>query len=49
MCILYQLKVLSVKLGGVLCQNSDSKYPFIYLNLDNIRRYIWNLKSVLMC
>ena len=24
-CILYQLKVLSVKLGGVICQNSDSK------------------------
>ena len=24
-CILYRLKVLSVKLGGVMCQNSDSK------------------------
>ena len=24
-CILYQLKVLSVKLGDVMCQNSDSK------------------------
>ena len=24
-CILYQLKVLSVKLGGVMCQNLDSK------------------------
>ena len=24
-CILYQLKLLSVKLGGVMCQNSDSK------------------------
>ena len=24
-CILYQLKVLSVKLGGEMCQNSDSK------------------------
>ena len=24
-CILYQLKVLSVKLGGVMCQNSDLK------------------------
>ena len=24
-CILYQLKVLSVKLRGVMCPNSDSK------------------------
>ena len=44
-CILYHLKVLSVKLGGVIC--SDSKYPFIYLELDNISRY--GFKVLLMC
>ena len=39
-CILYQLKVLSVKLGGVMCQNLDSKKSFIYLEFDNISRYM---------
>ena len=43
-CILYQLKVLSVKLGGVMCQNSDSKF----WNLI-ICQGIWNLKTILMC
>ena len=37
-CILYQLKVLSVKLGGVMCQNLDLKKSFIYLEFDNISR-----------
>ena len=39
-CILYQLKVLSVKLGGVMCQSLDSKKSFIYLEFDNISRYM---------
>ena len=40
-CILYQLKVLSVKLGGVMCQNSQ-------LSIWNliISQGIWNLKTV---
>ena len=42
-CILYQLKVLSVKLGGVMCQNLGlSIWNFI------ISQGIWNLKTVLM-
>ena len=32
--------VFSVKLGGIICQNSDSKWPFIYLELDNISVYM---------
>ena len=47
-CILYQLKVLSVKLGGVMCQNSDSKYHLSIWNLI-ISQGIWNLKTILMC
>ena len=39
-CILYQLKVLSVKLGGVMCQNLDSKKAFINLEFDNFSRYM---------
>ena len=39
-CILHQLRVLSVKLGGVMCQNLDSKKSFIYLEFDNISRYM---------
>ena len=39
-CILYQLKVLSVKLVGVMCQNLDSKQSFIYVEFDNISRYM---------
>ena len=33
-------QVLSVKLGGVICQNTDSKLPYIYLELGNISVYM---------
>ena len=46
--ILYQLKVLIVKLGGVICQNSDQTSQLPIWNLI-ISQGIWNLKTVLMC
>ena len=40
LALIDQLKVLSVKHGGVMCQNLGSKKSFIYLEFDNISRYM---------